>query len=133
MFNRLPYPLNRLLDWQRRRFFREEEWRVAGPAGTEDFVRAIEAEADNGLPLLMTLPKFRFNRAFVGRIRDGRIVLKHRTLPLIWPIGPGSYYFSGVLDEAPGGGSALRGRYKLRPTLAIMYYVYLTTTVRLKP
>ena len=126
MLERLPCPLNHLLDWQRRRFFREEEWRVAEPAGTEDFARTIEAEADNGLPLLMTLPKFRFNRAFVGRIRDGRILLKHRTRPLIWPIGPGSYYFTGKLEQAPGGGAVLRGGYKLRPTLAIMYYVYLT-------
>jgi hypothetical protein len=126
MLDRLPFPLNRLLDWQRRRFFREEEWRVAGPVSTEEFARAIEAEADNGLPLLMTLPKFSFNRAFVGRIRDGRVALKHRTRPLIWPIGPGSYYFTGTLEQAPGGGAVLRGGYKLRPTLAIMYYVYLT-------
>lgn len=126
MLERLPYPLNRLLDWQRRRFFREEEWRVAGPASMEDFARAIEAEADNGLPLLMTLPKFRFNRAFVGRIRDGRILLKHRTLPLVWPIGPGSYYLTGRLEQAPGGGMVLTGGYRLRPTLAVMYYAYLT-------
>jgi hypothetical protein len=126
MLERLPFPLNRLLDWQRRRFFREEVWRVAGPASTADFARAIKAEADNGLPLLMTLPKFRFNRAFVGRIRDGRIALKHRTRPLIWPIGPGSYYFTGEFEQIPGGGMVLPGGYKLRPTLAIMYYVYLT-------
>lgn len=126
MPHRLPFPLNRLFDWQRRRFFREEEWRVAGPASPETFTQAIEEEADNRLPLLMTLPKFRFNRAFVGRIRDERIALKHRTRPLIWPIGPGSYYFSGTLTGLPDGGMAVRGAYKLRPTLAIMYYVYLT-------
>ena len=32
-------------------------------------MRAIEAEADDGPPLLMTRPKFNFNRAFVGRNR----------------------------------------------------------------
>lgn len=126
MLNRLPFPLNQLLDWQRRRFFREEEWRVDGPESIRAFTRTIEAEADNGLPLLMTLPKFRFNRAFVGRIRDGRIALKHRTRPLIWPIGPGSYYFTGGLEETANCGIIVRGGYKLRPTLAIMYYLYLS-------
>lgn len=47
MLDRLPFPLNRLLDCQRRRFFREEEWRVAGPAGPEAFTRVIETAADN--------------------------------------------------------------------------------------
>ncbi len=42
---------------------------MAGPANTGVFMRAIEAETDNGPPLLMTLPKFTFNRAFVGRNR----------------------------------------------------------------
>ncbi len=99
---------------------------MAGPASPESFARTIETEADNRLPLLMTLPKFRFNRAFVGRIRDGRIALKHRTRPLIWPIGPGSYYFTARLEAVKSGGMALEGGYRLRPTLAIMYYVYLT-------
>lgn len=126
MIDRLPFPLNRLFDWQRRRFFREEEWRVAGPASLTDFALAVEAEADNRLPLLMTLPKFRFNRAFVGRIREGRIALKHRTRPLLWPIGPGSYYFTGRLEEQTDGGLVVQGGYKLRPTLALMYYIYLT-------
>jgi hypothetical protein len=125
MIERLPSPLRRIFDWQRRRFFREEEWQLAGPASAGEFGRIVEAEADNRLPLLMTLPKFRFNRAFVGRIRDGRIALKHRTRPLLWAIGPGSYYFSGTLEQAESG-IALRGTYKLRPTLALMYYVYLT-------
>ena len=126
MIDRLPFPLNRLLKWQRSRFFREEDWRVAGPASPDDFARAVEAETDYGLPLLMTLPKFSFNRAFVGRIREGRIQLKHRTRPLIWPIGPGSYYFTGELRRADDRGMLVQGGYKLRPTLAIMYYVYLT-------
>ena len=126
MIDRLPFPLNRLFEWQRRRFFREEEWRVAGPASLKGFALAVEAEADNRLPLLMTLPKFRFNRAFVGRIREGRIALKHRTRPLLWPIGPGSYYFTGRLEEQTDGGLVVQGGYKLRPTLALMYYIYLT-------
>lgn len=126
MIDRLPFPLNHLFEWQRRRFFREEEWRVAGPASLKGFALAVEAEADNRLPLLMTLPKFRFNRAFVGRIREGRIALKHRTRPLLWPIGPGSYYFTGRLEEQTDGGLVVQGGYKLRPTLALMYYIYLT-------
>lgn len=126
MIDRLPSPIRRILDWQRRRFFREEEWRVAGPASLEGFALAVEAEADNRLPLLMTLPKFRFNRAFVGRIRERRIALKHRTRPLLWPIGPGSYYFTGRLEEQADGGLIVQGGYKLRPTLALMYYIYLT-------
>lgn len=126
MIPRLPTPLRRLLDWQRRRFFREEEWRITGPATPKAFARAVEAEADNGQPLLMTLPKFRFNRAFVGRIRDGRIALKHRTRPWLWLIGPGSYYFTGRLEETGDGGVTLCGGYRLRPTLAMMYYIYLS-------
>lgn len=126
MIERLPSPLRRILDWQRRRFFREEDWHVDGPAAIAAFEETIEAEADNRLPLLMTLPKFGFNRAFVGRIREGRIAIKHRTRPWLWLIGPGSYYFSGRLQQMPDGGVTLRGCYKLRPTLAIMYYVYLT-------
>lgn len=126
MIDRLPAPLRCVLDWQRRQFFREEEWQTAGPAHVDAFVRTVEDAADNGLPLLMTLPKFRSDSAFIGRIRDGRNALKHRTRPLIWLIGPGSYYYSGRLDEAEGGGLIVRGGYRPRPTLAIMYYVYLT-------
>lgn len=126
MIERLPSPIHRILDWQRRRFFREEEWSIGGPASPETFVRVVQEAADNRLPLLMTLPKFRFNRAFVGRIRDGRIAIKHRTRPVLWPIGPGSYYFAGMLTGSADGGSGIQGVYKLRPTLAIMYYVYLT-------
>lgn len=127
MIDRLPSPLRRILNWQRRRFFREEEWHTAGPAGAAKFTRIVEAEADDGLPLLMTLPKLRFNKPYVGRIRDGRISLKHRTRLLIWPIGPGSYYYTGELNEEESNGQVLvRGGYKLRPTLAIMYYLYLT-------
>lgn len=126
MIELLPSPLHRTFDWQRRRFFREEEWRTTGPASLAAFAQAIEDEADNRQPLLMTLPKFRFNRAFVGRIREGRIALKHRTRPLLWPVGPGSYYFTGRLEEQTNGGLVVQGGYKLRPTLAIMYYVYLT-------
>ncbi|MDH5410302.1 MAG: hypothetical protein OEY16_02850 [Alphaproteobacteria bacterium] len=126
MIDHLPATLRRVLDWQRRRFFREESWVVTGPAPAAAFVRNIEAETDNGLPLLMTLPKFRFNKPFVGRIRDGQILLKHRTRPIIWPIGPGSYYYTGRLEETESGGLDIQGSYKLRPTLAIMYYAYLT-------
>lgn len=126
MIERLPTPLRRILDWQRRRFFREEEWHVDGRATLYDFTVTIEGEADNRLPLLMTLPKLGFNRAFVGRIRDGRIAIKHRTRPWLWLIGPGSYYFTGRLRQQPDGSVVLTGGYKLRPTLAIMYYVYLT-------
>lgn len=127
MIERLPAPLRLLLDWQRRRFFREEAWQVTGHAGLTQFSRVIEEEADDGLPLLMTLPKFGFNRAFVGRVRDQRIVLKHRTRPALWLIGPGSYYFSGRIVETADNGIELSGSYRLRPTLAWMYYVYLTT------
>ncbi len=123
---RLPRPLRRILDWQRRRFFREENWRFAGPADHDGFRQAVRRVTDDGLPLLMTLPKLRFNRAFVGRIRDGRLAIKHRTLPLVWPIGPGSYYFTGRIGGDPGGRLTVAGRYRLRPTLAIMYYAYLT-------
>ena len=126
MIDRLPSPLRRILDWQRRRFFREEEWVVEGPASPAIFARVVEEAADNRLPLLMTLPKFRFNRAFVGRIRDGRIALKHRTRAILWPIGPGSYYFTGRVEETAGGGVSVQGVYSLRPTLAVMYYVFLT-------
>lgn len=126
MLERLPRPLHAFLDWQRRRFFREEEWHIAGPAGRESAVAALREVADNGLPLLLTLPKLRFNRPFVGRVRDGRIALKHRTRPLIWPIGPGSYYFAGRIEPATGGGVIVGGRYVLRPTLAIVYYAYLS-------
>jgi len=99
---------------------------MTGPAACDAAADVIRAVADDGLPLLMTLPKFRFNSAFVGRVRDRRIALKHRTKPLVWPVGPGSYYFSGRIEEAAGGGSAITGRYVLRPTLAVMYYAYLT-------
>lgn len=126
MIERLPSPLRRILDWQRRHFFREEEWRFTGPAGLAVFTQTVEGEADNRLPLLMTLPKFGFNRAFVGRIRDGRIALKHRTRPWLWLIGPGSYYFNGRLQPQSDGGVMLTGSYKLRPTLAVMYYISLT-------
>ena len=125
MIDWLPFPLRQILDWLRRRFFREEDWSVAGPAATGDFVQAIEAVSNRGRPLLMTLPKFGFNKAFVGLIRDRRIVIKHRTLAVIWPIGPGSYYFSGRIADDPGGGIVVAGRYQLRPILAIMYYAYL--------
>lgn len=126
MIDRLPSPLRRILDWQRRRFFREEEWQFAGPATLQDFSKTVEGEADNRLPLLMTLPKLGFNRPFVGRIRDGRIALKHRTKLWLWLIGPGPYYFNGRLQQQPDGGVMLTGGYKLRPTLAIMYYISLT-------
>lgn len=126
MIEFLPSPLRHVLDWQRRRFFREEDWRIEGPSDVEFFRQTIESEADDGLPLLMTLPHFGFNRAFVGRVRDNRIALKHRTLPILWPIGPGSYYFSGYLEEPGAGGVTVWGGYSLRPTLALMYYVYLT-------
>ncbi len=125
MLERLPRPLRVVLEWQRRRFFREEEWRITGPADRKAAVAAVEEAADDGLPLLLTLPKFRFNRPFVGRVRDRRIALKHRTRPLIWPIGPGSYYFAGQIDGAAGG-VAITGRYILRPTLAVVYYAYLS-------
>lgn len=126
MFERLPRALRLALDWQRRRFFREETWRIAGQASGDAIATVVRAASDDGLPLLLTLPKLRFNRAFVGRVRDRRMALKHRTRPLIWPVGPGSYFFSGQIDQQPGGGSVVAGRYKLRPTLAVMYYVYLT-------
>ena len=126
MIDRLPDPVRLALDWQRRRFFREEAWHIEGPADSGAFVDTIEAAADNGLPLLLTLPKFPFNRAFVGRVRGGRVALKHRTKPLIWPIGPGSYFFSGRIEAGPASGIAVVGGYRLRPTLAFMYYAYLT-------
>lgn len=126
MIERLPRPLRLVFDWQRRRFFREEAWRIEGSAESDAFVHTLKAAADNGLPLLLSLPKFTFNRAFVGRVRDGRVVLKHRTKPLIWPIGPGSYFFSGRFEPCPDGGITVAGDYRLRPTLAIMYYAYLT-------
>lgn len=126
MIERLPRPLRLVFDWQRRRFFREEAWRIEGPADSDAFVYTLAAVADDGLPLLLSLPKFPFNRAFVGRVRDGRVALKHRTKPLIWPVGPGSYFFSGRFEPDPDGGITVLGRYRLRPTLAIMYYLYLT-------
>ena len=125
MIERLPRPVKLVLDWQRRRFFREEAWRIAGPEHRDAVVATLEAAGDNGLPLLMTLPKFPFNMAFVGRVREGRIAIKHRTNPLIWPIGPGSYFFSGRIETDPDGGVTIAGRYQLRPTLAIMYYAFL--------
>lgn len=126
MIKHLPRSLRVVLDWQRGHFFREEEWRIGGPANVDAAHAAVRAVADNGLPLLLTLPKLRFNRAFVGRVRGGRVALKHRTRLLIWPFGPGSYYFSGRLDAQADGGSVAVGRYMLRPTLAVMYYVYLS-------
>lgn len=126
MLDRLPWPLRPFLDWQRRQFFREEDWRITGDRPDGEFLKIIEAESDDGLPLLLTLPKLKFNRVFVGRIRDGRITIKHRTHPLLWPIGPGAYYFSGRIVDPPGGGIMLTGRYQLRPTLAVMYYIFLT-------
>lgn len=113
----------RLLTFQRRVLFREEDWRVEGPASEAEFRAATEEVADDGLPLLMTLPKLPFNRLFVGRIRDGRIALKHRTHPALWLIGPGSYFFSGRIAEAEAG-IAVSGAYRLRPTLGWMYYAY---------
>ncbi|UCH74105.1 MAG: hypothetical protein JSU82_17640 [Rhodospirillales bacterium] len=127
MIEHLPWPLRGILEWQRRRFFREEAWRFVGPATRAEFVAAVEAIADNGLPLLLTLPRLWFNRPFVGRVRDGRVTLKHRTRAPIWPIGPGSYYFSGHIAAREDGGVAISGRYRLRPTLAVMYYAYLTS------
>lgn len=125
MLDRLPWPLRPFLDWQRRAFFREEDWRIRGSGSFSGFRRTVEITSDNGLPLLLTLPKLRFNKAFVGRIRDSRITIKHRTRPLIWPIGPGSYYFTGHVEPTTTG-VELTGRYQLRPTLAVMYYAFLT-------
>lgn len=126
MIDFLPSPLRWPLDWLRRRFFREEDWVLGGPAAAGEFGHAVKSVSDQGRPLLLTLPKLWFNKAFVGRIDGRRIVLKHRTMPLIWPIGPGSYYFSGRIADSPGGGTAVSGRYILRPMLALMYYAYLS-------
>lgn len=111
--------------WLRRTLFREEDWRVEGPASEADFTTALETVADSGTPLLMTLPKLPFNRRFVGWIRDGKIAVKHRTHPALWLIGPGSYFYSGRLSEQDTG-IAVTGAYRLRPTLAWMYYAYFT-------
>lgn len=109
--------------WLRRTLFREEDWQVEGPATGADFTTALAAAADDGTPLLMTLPKLPFNRPFVGRIRNGNIAVKHRTHPALWLIGPGSYFYSGRLSERDAG-IAVTGTYRLRPTLAWMYCAY---------
>lgn len=120
---RVPTLGGRLLAWQRRVLFREETWHVEGTAPIGRFDEIVEAAADDGLPLLMTLPKLPFNRVFVGRKRDGRIALKHRTHPLLWLIGPGSYFFAGQIVES-NIGTSVSGVYRLRPTLAWMYHAY---------
>lgn len=113
----------RLVAWQKRVLFREEDWRIEGSVSAADLATVVDAVTDDGLPLLMTLPKLPFNGNFVGRIRDGRIAVKHRTHPALWLIGPGSYYFSGRIAEN-GAGVTVSGAYRLRPTLAWMYYAY---------
>lgn len=115
--------LRRPVAWLRLVLFREEIWQIEGSAAEQDVVAALAAVSDSGTPLLMTLPKLPFNRRFVGRVREGKIAFKHRTHPALWLIGPGSYFFSGRLHQQDGG-VAVSGSYRLRPTLAWMYYAY---------
>jgi len=119
----VPGPFGRPMSWLRRTLFRKEDWQIGGPTTEADFTAALAAVADSGMPLLMTLPKLPFNRAYVGRVRDGKIAVKHRTHPALWLVRPGSYFFPGRLSEQ-GTGIAVSGAYRPRPTLAWMYYAY---------
>lgn len=112
--------------WLRRFLFREEQWTLRGPGTAAGFAGAIRRLADHGRPFLFSLPRLPVNRLFVGRVTSRDISLKRRTHPAIWLISPGTYYFSGRISADAETGLTVEGDYKLRPTLALVYYVYFT-------
>lgn len=118
--------LRRVNQWIRRRLFREEQWTVRGGADAAGAAGMLQRASDHGRPFLFSLPRLWFNRLFLGRITEQDISLKRRTHPAIWPISPGTYYFSGRMMPAGDGGLTVEGVYKLRPTLAAVYYFYFT-------
>lgn len=117
-------PVERVNRWIRRWLFREERWTVRGPADAETVAETLRRTADHGRPFLFSLPRLAVNRLFVGQITAQEISLKRRTHPAIWLISPGTYYFSGRISPDADDGVIVEGDYKLRPTLALMYYVY---------
>lgn len=124
-------PVLRLNRWIRRALFREERWSLSGPATAAAFAGKLRRMADHGRPFLFSLPRLPVNRLFVGRITTGEVSLKRRTHPAIWLVSPGTYYFSGRISPDADDGMTVEGSYKLRPTLALMYYVYFTIGIAL--
>lgn len=118
--------LRRLHRWIRRRVFREEQWTVHGAADADMAARMLRRISDHGRPFLFSLPRLSVNRLFVGRITAGDISLKRRTHPAIWLVSPGTYYFSGRMAPNGDGGLTINGEYRLRPALAVLYYIYFT-------